>query len=408
MTPLQQSSVIDPSEWELFSRDVFNNHQEIYALSMDFFNDLYGVYHEHENECLPGIGSILLEHFQRFRDPYALYVPNVHLAEYIVADLKQANTNFKDFLQSRLTDPQLNRHSFRHFLLRPVMRIARYPLLLQALIKKTDEDDPEYETLQECYNIISEVAAFCDQLAAGVKTRVEILLLNSALTCRQGESYDLKLTDPQRKIYYRGDLRRENSKLDVLEVHEKYIHMIVFDHIVLLTKARKTSDGTQYKIWRRPIPLQMLHIQGTDNDFSLPTQYLTTLGSTAHNIHTSLRTSTGLRSSTIMNSTTMVRNAHSALSLVLTHPGRHGGSYAFACADEAEKLQWLHALKQARSDMKLKTDAFNAISLESTFFRDYSASSTMEGSGKVTSSVPFGKSMRRSGIVENSHGIMCM
>ena len=391
MSPLQQSSVIDPSEWELFSRDVFNNHQEIYALSMDFFNDLFSIYKEHETECLPGIGNILLEHFQRFRDPYALYVPNVHLAEYIVADLKQANTHFKDFLQSRLTDPQLNRHSFRHFLLRPVMRIARYPLLLQALIKQTDKDDPEYETLQECYKIITEVATFCDQLAAGVKTRVEILLLNSALTCRQGESYDLKLTDPQRKIYYRGDLRRENSKLDVLEVHEKYIHMIVFDHIVLLTKARKTSDGTQYKIWRRPIPLQMLHIQGADNDFSLPTQYLTTLGSTAHNIHTSLRTSTGLRSSTIMNSTTMVRNAHSALSLVLTHPGRHGGSYAFACVDEAEKLQWLHALKQARADMKLKTDAFNAISLESTFFRDDSASSTMEGSGKVTSSVPFGK-----------------
>lgn len=124
--------------------------------------------------------------------------------------MKRSNPAFNEFLTSRLSDPRLNRQPFRHFLLRPVLRLPRYPLLLQALMKKTDKDDPEYGILAQCNEKIAQVCKLCDQLTATVKTRVEILLLNNALTCRQGEFYDLKLTDPQRKIYYRGDLKLEN------------------------------------------------------------------------------------------------------------------------------------------------------------------------------------------------------
>lgn len=362
--------MIDAAEWEFFARDVFNNHLELEQLSINLFNDLYERFKEHEDGCIPGIGDILLKHFDHFRDPYALYVPNVNLAEYIVADLKRSNPAFNEFLTSRLSDPRLNRQPFRHFLLRPVLRLPRYPLLLQALMKKTDKDDPEYEILAQCNEKIAQVCKLCDQLTATVKTRVEILLLNNALTCRQGEFYDLKLTDPQRKIYYRGDLKLENLGLDI---GEKFIHMIIFDHIVLLTKARKTSDTTEYKIWRRPIPLQMLHVQGIENDFTLPSQ----LSMTSSSTYASLKPSLTMRSEN--------------LSLVLTHPGRHGETYYLQCASQQEKDQWLFALKQARSDLKQLVDAFNIISMESTFFRDYGASSTSEGCGKVTSTVPFGK-----------------
>lgn len=107
--------MIDAAEWEFFARDVFNNHLELEQLSINLFNDLYERFKEHEDGCIPGIGDILLKHFDHFRDPYALYVPNVNLAEYIVADLKRSNPAFNEFLTSRLSDPRLNRQPFRHF-----------------------------------------------------------------------------------------------------------------------------------------------------------------------------------------------------------------------------------------------------------------------------------------------------
>ncbi|KAI9493891.1 CNH domain-containing protein [Zychaea mexicana] len=372
--PLSESDAIEPDMWPLFARDVFNNYQEVEKVSSDLFEDLYERQQEYDQECMPGIADILLKHFERFTEPYARYVPNVHLAEYIVALSRRSNDRFSQFLQSLQSNPQLNRQTFRHFLLRPVMRLQRYPLLLSAIIKKTDEDHEDYETLQKCKEIIGGVAALCDQLSVNVKNRVEILTLNSALTCRQGEFYDLKLTDPQRKIYFRGDLKRDNS---TLEVSEKYIHVVVLDHLVLLTKARKTSENTEYKIWRQPIPLQMLYIQGVTNEFTLPS-LLSSRTSTMHSTYTSIR------------SQTTTRGQIPSLSLTLVHPGRHGGTYYLLCSNPEEKKEWLSAVRLAKENLKGQVDAFGPINIDSSFFRrEYEAVTTTEGPGKVTCSVPF-------------------
>lgn len=321
----------------------------------------------------------MLKHLSRFRDPYATYVPNVHLAEYIVADTKRSNEKFRSFLEEVQHDTKLNKQSFRHFLLRPVMRLPRYVLLIEAIMKKTNRDDPEYEKLEECKRVVSEVATLCDQLAASVKNRVEILMLNDALTCRQGEFYDLKLTDPCRKIYFRGDLKRDNG---ALELSEKYIHVVLLDHMLLLTKARKTSEGVEYRIWRRPIPLQMLYIPGLENGFKLPTLYPSTSAystayNTAYNTYNSLKNSATIR--------------NDSLTLTFIHPGRHGGEYYFACNSQQEKQQWLAAIDQAKRDLSRQADAFELDSIERSFFKEVGSSGDVDGHGKITCSVPFGK-----------------
>ncbi|KAI9266632.1 CNH domain-containing protein [Phascolomyces articulosus] len=372
--PLSQDSAIDPNMWPLFAKDVFNNYEELQHISSDLFEDLFARQEEHAEGCIPHIADILLKHFERFREPFARYVPNVHLAEYIVALTRRSNERFGHFLQMLQNNPQLNKQTFRHFLLRPVMRLQRYPLLLSAIIKKTDKESEEYEILMKCKDMVADVAKLCDTLSVSVKNRVEILTLNGALTCRQGESYDLKLTDPQRKIYFRGDLKRDNS---TLEVSEKYIHVVVLDHIVLLTKARKTSESTEYKIWRRPIPIQMLFVQGVTNEFSLPS-LLSSRTNTMHSTYTSIR------------SQTTTRGQVPSLSLTLVHPGRHGGTYYLMCNTPDEKKQWLNAVKNAKENKKDQVDAFNLYSIDHSYFRcEYGVTTTQEGPGKINCSVPF-------------------
>ncbi|KAI7859105.1 CNH domain-containing protein [Circinella umbellata] len=374
VVPLSESGAIEPNMWPLFAKDVFNNYQELEKISSDLFEELFARQEEYEQACIPSIADILLKHFERFRDPFARYVPNVHLAEYIVALTRRSNKQFSDYLQVLQSDPHLNKQTFRHFLLRPVMRLQRYPLLLGAIIKKTDKESDDYETLMKCKEMVAEVASLCDYLSQGIKNRVEILTLNGALTCRQGEFYDLKLTDPQRKIYFRGDIKRGNS---TLEVTEKYIHVVVLDHLVLLTKARKTSESTEYKIWRRPIPIQMLFIHGITNEFSLPS-LLSSRTSTMHSTYTSIRTQTA------------TRGQAPSLSLTLVHPGRHGGTYYLLCNNPEQKSQWLNAVKSAKENIKGQVDAFDLHSIDHSYFqREYDVVTTQDGPGRVTCTAPF-------------------
>ncbi|KAI8139232.1 hypothetical protein BJV82DRAFT_627692 [Fennellomyces sp. T-0311] len=373
VAPMSESGAIDPNMWELFARDVFNNHVELQDLSSELFTDLFERQEEYDQDCVPSISDILLKHFERFSEPYSRYVPNVHLAEYIVALTRRSNDRFGQFLQSLQTNPHLKKQEFRHFLLRPVMRLQRYPLLLSAIIKKTDKESEDYAILMQCKEKIANVAALCDSLSASVKKRVEILTLNSALTCRQGETYDLKLTDPQRQIYYRNDLKRENS---TLEVSEKYFHVIVFDHMVLLTKPRKTSESTEYKISRRPIPLQMLYIPELNNEFSLPS-LLPSRTSTMHSTYNTLRSST------------TTRGLSSTLSLTLVHPGRHGGTYYLLCNDANDKKRCLDAIRNAKANLKNRVDAFSLHSIESSLFKYDADASLSDGLGRVTCTVPF-------------------
>lgn len=359
--------MVPSTERELFIDSIFRNYKELRELSVQFFDDLLERQKEHENECVPGIGDILVKHFNSdLKSAFGTYIHNVYLAEYQVAHTSRTNKSFGRFIENIERDER-TRQGFRHYLLRPVIRVQRYSLLINAILKKTDEDDPDYENLKEAVKLVEDIAAYCDQLSESTKNRVEILKLNDSLTCRQGESYDLKLNDPNRRIYFRSKLRKLESSTQ--------IDVIVLDHIVLLTKPRQVRDGTEHLIWRQPIPLQMLYVREIPNTFDLPS--LQASYGTAYATVTNLRHSGSFRSG----------NPY----ITFVHPGRHGGHYPLVCESRDQKNSLLAAIKRARADIDMQTDAFELNSLEGSFFQTLSAFTDLDTHGKVNCTVPFGK-----------------
>lgn len=367
MQPLAESNIIEPSRRKQFIKQVFNNYEELREISHALFKDLLDLQRRFDQKCVPMIGDILVQHFAYFEKPFISYTPRVKLAEYLVNIEKRNNPEFARFIAEVEKNSRMKRLAFRHFLLNPVTRMQRYPLLLKPIIKKTDEDHPDYAYLVRCNEVVSAIAAKSDAQAAVFEQHVEILKIDDMLISRQGESHDLQLKDPHRKLYHQGDLKRRSQGIEMTERSD--IHAFVFDHLFLMTKIRKTNSGDEYRIWKRPIPLQMLFVQ---------------IGSDYAGQSSSSRSPLPSTSSSYM---------LQGVSLTLQHLGQRDGTYHFFCASPEEKQKWVKAIEDAKAALKKRqgeNDVYELRVLDDSSFR-YFAAAGVGNQARINCSVPFSK-----------------
>lgn len=340
------------------------------------YKDLRERQRKYDKEKVPEIGDLFLRHLPNFIEPYKKYGPHFMLAEYAVQSETKKNPAFASFIKEAETrDPERTRRlPFRHFLIYPVTRMQRYPLLLDAILKKTPEDHPDHANLTACAEIIRTIASDVDKLTAASKQQLRILQVNDCITFKPGEIVDLQLTDPQRQLFYEGELKRRNTS--GLEMAEKQdLHVFLFDHVLLMAKVRKLNAGEEYRVWRRPIPLQMLFVHN-NSDFGLVTR-----GSS--NSYTPTITGGG---PALLGPASSGSNA-----LTIHHLGQRGNMYHFYANGSTDKQQWKDKIDEAKEALRKRQgdrEVFELRTLSDSNFPS-NTSSSIAGMGKVNCSTPF-------------------
>jgi hypothetical protein len=354
---LANSHSIEASKRQGFIHDVFYNFEELIVISRELFDDLANLSYRYEGQCVPMIGDILVKHFAFFEQPFVKYSPHAQLSKYLAELEIKHNPEFDKFVKDVPSHKRTNRLPFWNYLLCPVTRMQRYPLLLSTLIKKTEDSHPDFDYLTRANDMICTIAKKADVSAASVKKRLAILGIRDSITFKQGELYDLQLSDNARILYHRGGLKRRNTEL--VDKHD--IYGFVFDHMLILTKARKTNTGEEYRIWRRPIPLHLLKVQSASGNIRVQPS--------------------GTANSYVFPA--------GATTLVLQHLGQKDAVYHFYCQSLEEKQIWMKAIDDARATLRKRQgdmDIFDLRPLDDVNFRYSGASST---STRVNCSVPF-------------------
>ncbi|KXN83956.1 FYVE, RhoGEF and PH domain-containing protein 6 [Leucoagaricus sp. SymC.cos] len=189
---------------------VFSNFVDIWNLHRSFLSALTSHLGDESVSSPPSISSLLLSHF-----PYlSLYNPFITSFPSMVSTLTDMispptpyrpnpryNQTFATFVTTQETDPSCGKLRLRDWLLTIVQRCPRYLLLLNDLIKYTDEDDPEYARLNTALALVKKITSSLD---TALQNHAQILSLLALQKSTSG--LPLQLIEPGRIFLKRGPL----------------------------------------------------------------------------------------------------------------------------------------------------------------------------------------------------------
>ncbi|KAI9288028.1 CNH domain-containing protein [Umbelopsis sp. AD052] len=389
-TPLATAPCIPSERRSKFGDEVFLNYRDVRQANLELYRDLTDR-QEHcqaQNEAgfVDQIGDILLQHVEKLCQPYLTYGPNVVLAEYIVKMETSGNLLFTNFIREKEKQAEVRKLPFRHFLILPVTRLQRYPLLLTSVLKKTPVGHPDHQAITKALDVIRLTASKVDAQTAKTKARVRVLQIANGMRGDANILEKLQLADPSRRLFMEGHLtRRSHTGVETID-----LNVFLFDHSLIMTKVKKSLSGEE-EFWlsKLPIPLNLLKVQEM--------------------AELSLLKSTTASS----NGTTSYANMLPALQVPstfgLVHLGRNGGIYVLTADCLADKLAWKEKITEAKRAREVKyasQELFDIRVLSDTTFPGSSHSSISLNFGKVLCSTPFaGPQGRRMVAIGTSKGI---
>ncbi|KAG0169322.1 RHO1 GDP-GTP exchange protein 2, partial [Apophysomyces sp. BC1021] len=377
--PLVAAQCIEADRREAFCDNVFKNYLDLIAIH----KDLYRALRDHQGLCqakgaggfVDKVGDIFLRHVHKFITAYLEYGPHVVLAEYAVKKEMAGNILFQNFIREKEKQAETRKLPFRHFMILPVTRLQRYPLLLNAVLKKTPDDHPDKKDLAACVDIVRSVASKMDEASETTKMILRLYQINDSLRFKEGRSFDLQLTQPGRTLIHEGLLKRRTH----MGVESADLHVFVFDHVVLLTKIKKVVNSTEeeFHVYKHPVPMELLTVHDS-------TEGLLGLRAMSSNYMTTHNTESSLNLAPTTN--------NQAASIVIRHLGRNGDDYVLWAENSAQRAEWKEKLMKAKENYeKIMEDrkVFHMSPLSDSTFALPSAQVAGANRGKVTCSIPF-------------------
>lgn len=194
-----------------------------------------------ENPVVTQIGDILLAGVNNF-GPYIEYGARQVYAKHFLAMEKMNNPEFAHFLEERERMPECRKLPLESFLARPTTHMGRYPLLLEAVLKRTDPVNPDTRNLPLVIATIKDILARINIEAGKADNLLKLNQLNQHLVFAEGEWQDLKLTEEGRTILRQGNLLTRRT------TNESELVCFLFDHMLLLAKEKRANF---YKVHKR-------------------------------------------------------------------------------------------------------------------------------------------------------------
>jgi hypothetical protein len=151
------------------------------------------------------IGDIMLDAVPHF-GPFVSYGAHQLYGKYEFEKEKNSNPAFYQFVEvstfplifslvrmlinhDQTTErlPESRKLELNGYLTKPTTRLARYPLLLEAVLKHTPDDSPDKQTLPQVIRLVRDFLGKVNVETGRTENRFNLLQLDQQLVFRQGE-----------------------------------------------------------------------------------------------------------------------------------------------------------------------------------------------------------------------------
>ncbi|KAF9563907.1 CNH-domain-containing protein [Agrocybe pediades] len=244
---LRDEDIIPKERRKEFLTQVFWNIHDIIAVNTRLRDALSK--RQKQYAVVDRIGDILLDVVPHF-GPFVSYGAHQLYGKYEFEKEKGMNPVFAQFVEMTERLPESRKLELNAYLTKPTTRLARYPLLLEAVLKHTPNDSSDKQMLPQVIALVREFLAKVNTETGKTENRFNLMQLDQQLMFKPGEEVNLRLRDEGREMVYKGTLNKRDGEIQVY----------LFDHALLFTKLVKNKQHEHYKVYRRPIPLELLLI----------------------------------------------------------------------------------------------------------------------------------------------------
>ena len=365
MKPLRSNlpnySPIPEQRREKFIRTVFSNCMEVHQVNSKMADAL--TRRQQENPVVRNVGDIFLAFVPRF-EPFIRYGANQLYGKYEFEKERQTNAAFSRFVDETERLKESRKLELNGYLTKPTTRLARYPLLLENVAKYTSEDNPDTKDIPQAIAMIKEFLTRVNFESGKAENIFNLRLLQSQLKWAPGEKGDLKLMEENRELIYKGGLKKGPTDSSEIEVY-------LFNHALLLVRHKTVNKRDELKVYKRPIPLELLLI--TQMDEVIPKQGLKRPSS-------SLLPS--VKNAAINGPKVGVPNAKEGFPITFRHIGKVGYEMTLYANSQIARRKWMEAIEGQQRKLRDMGDFYTKAILCENFFSNVH---------KVNCLVPIGK-----------------
>ena len=355
-----KASPIPPQRREKVVKNIFSNiidHPSIHTVSSRLANAL--TTRQQKEPIVHNIGDRFLEYVPQF-DPFILYGSKQLEAKFEFENERSINPYFGKFVDEIERRKESRKLELNGYLTKPTTRLARYPLLLENVLKYTEDGNPDKEDIPKVLVMIREILAKVNAESGKAENRFNLRKLHEQLRFRPNERVDLRLTEEGRELVFKSQFKK--SPTDPSE-----ITAFLFDHAVLLVRLKQSGKHEEYKAHRRPIPLELLAVREMEE--VIPQQGVK-------------RSSSSLLPDIRGKANNVDNGRNEGWPITFRHLGKAGYELTVYASNQAARKKWLEYIDSAQQRLRARADFFNTTVISSSFF---------VGANHVNCVSPFGK-----------------
>ncbi|XP_010129443.1 PREDICTED: rho guanine nucleotide exchange factor 16 [Buceros rhinoceros silvestris] len=221
---------------------LFSNISDILTVSTSFFEDLEK--RHQENVLIPDISDIVEEHASKHFNPYISYCSNEVYQQRTLQKLLTTNPLFKETLKQIERKPECGGLPMISFLILPMQRVTRLPLLLDTVCQKTKACTAAYGAATRALKAISKLVKNCNEGAHAMERTEQMYTLQKQLEF--GKKKPFPLISASRWLLKRGELylllseeagifRRGAGRL---------CYLFLFNDVLIITKKKSEESYT--------------------------------------------------------------------------------------------------------------------------------------------------------------------
>ncbi|KAJ2903373.1 hypothetical protein MKZ38_010038 [Zalerion maritima] len=345
INPLRkQASPIPQNRRDKVVRNIFGNiidHPSIHLVSSRFAKAL--TERQQKNPVVKNLGDIFLQYVPDF-EPFILYGAKQMEGKFEFENERSINPFFSKFVDEIERRKESRKLELNGYLTKPTTRLARYPLLLDNVLKYTEAGNPDKEDIPKVLVMIRELLSRVNAESGKAENRFNLRRLNEQLRFRPNERVDLRLTEDGRELVFKSLLKKTPS--DPTE-----ITAYLFDHAVLLVRIKQQGKMEEVKAYRRPIPLELLSIKEMEE--VIPGSGMK-------------RSSSSLLPALRTNATETKKG--DGWPITFRHLGKAGYELTLYASNQAARQKWLEYIDSAQKRLRSRADFFDTSILTAGFF----------------------------------------